>query len=171
MTSLTNSSPGTMWMPFLHPLYPCWRSPNQSSEVWLVGLHGALASLGLCKNRCPKRCCDSIFECLASPSVTFVLSFFGRSFLHEWKGIPLPKRRLQEALQKNDTCLALHCCAWGHWTSVIFMCVRREAPKGLSGTYEIACLKRTLWKWHLDALDSERFESQGHTFPHIRYGF
>ena len=74
----------------------------------------------------------------AIPSVAFVMSFFGRSPLYEREGIPLPTKGFREALQKNDICLALYCCAWDHCTSVIFVRVRRKVPRALPGTHKIA---------------------------------
>ena len=43
---------------------------------------------------------------------------------------PLPTRGFQGALQKNDTCLTLYCCTWGHCTSVFFVQARSEFPEG-----------------------------------------
>ena len=54
--------------------------------------------------------------CLASPSVTFVLSFFGGSPLHERKRSPLPTRGFRGApSRKNDTCLT-PCIAVHGWS-------------------------------------------------------
>ena len=65
-----------------------------------------------------------------------------------WRGPSAGKKRdsiaqrvFREALQKDDTCLTLYCCAWGHCTSVMFMRVRSEVPRGLPGTHKILALK------------------------------
>ena len=55
--------------------------------------------------------------------------------------------------RKTTLVWSLYRCAWGHWTSAIVVRVRREVPRGLPSTQKIARPKRTLWKWHLDALD------------------
>ena len=54
--------------------------------------------------------------------------------------------------QINDTCLThlvLLCMDGQLRKCVTFVRVRREIPKGLPVTHEIACPKRPLWKWHL----------------------
>ena len=71
----------------------------------------------------------------ATPSVTFVFSFFGRSPLHKRKGIPLPQGGAEGLFRRKTT---LVWALYGHWTSVIFVRARRRVPMGLSSTHKSA---------------------------------
>ena len=75
---------------------------------------------------------------LASSSVTFVLSFFGGSPLHDGEGIPLPTRGFRGALQKNDTCLGLVLLCMGSLDKCHLRAGAKGGSEGLPGAHKIA---------------------------------
>ena len=99
---------------------------------------------------------DSPRKSLVNPSVIFVLQFSACSWaplLHKRRDAIAHKGAPRGSSEQN-TCLALYCCAWGHWQSVIFMWVQKQVPMRLSGTHKIACPRVALQQWHLDARKS-----------------
>ena len=82
--------------------------------------------------------------------------------LNKRRGILSPSGAFRGAFQKDHTCFPLFCCVCDLWTSVILVRVQGEVPRALPGAHETACLRVTLWTWHLDALEHSRSDQKGH---------
>ena len=132
----------------------CSRKSSRTSISWspasgflaLVNTLSSVPSACYARSDCPRIQKAVHKVSLASPSVTFVLSFFGGSPLHKSKGILLPIGGVRGAPSRKTTLVSpLYCCAWmvTEQVSHFFVRVRREVPRGLPGTHKIVCPKRT----------------------------